>query len=771
MADIKRLNYFNYQFLVENDFSDEQTYHLGMRRRHNIVLHSWGIADGLAVSKTGDKEVTISPGLAIDNTGREIVLLDPVTVDLTSFGPNANVHLTIAYQEILHEDDHYTSGGVDNYTRTTERPKIEGKTTVPPGDGSVINLALVKLDGSGNVSSIDTIVRKPVGSKIAPATVGPTELAKNAVTGEKIANNAVTSGKIANGTVTTVDLAARAVTEQKLSNDAVSTRTLQASAVNDDKIAINAVTSAKLREADGTTGQNANSGSGVKTAHIQNGAVSEAKVGNNAVTSSKIKEADGSSGQNTNTGSGIKTAHLQNLAVSLSKLDSPLQTTVSKAVQNTGGTINGNFNVNGRLISNSTVAGSATAYGITSTGNTTGSGTVYAAYTSAGGSGSGPKYGIRSTASAATGHKYGGYFYANTSGTGSEATFGVSASSSSSGTGVVYGVNASGGGSGSGTKYGIRGTASAATGHKYAGYFYANTSGTGSEQTNGVHGQGNSSGSGTVYGVRGYAGGSGSGTKYAVYGSTSGSGTRYAGYFAGRVHISGPLTKPSGSFLIDHVLDPKNKTLRHSFVESPEDLCLYRGQVKLNAKGEATVKMPDYFSALTKEEDATVTLTPIGRKPFLAGYEWNKKHTSFTIYGEPARQVTYIVLADRDDPAIRHFRQPVEEAKGKGNFEKGKFIYPEAYGEPPEVELASEALELKHPDKEVTAVDEAQKRMEDELASEEKQHAKILRQLDLEEKKRLKTLGVLDKKIEPVNPPQGKPSKAGKKKTQKRKNN
>ena len=708
MADIKRLNYFNYQFLVENDFSDEQTYHLGMRRRHNIVLHSWGIADGLAVSKTGDKEVTISPGLAIDNTGREIVVLDPVTVDLTSFGPNANVHLTIAYQEILHEDDHYTSGGVDNYTRTTERPKIEGKTTVPPGDGSVINLALVKLDGSGNVSSIDTIVRKPVGSKIAPATVGPTELAKNAVTGEKIANNAVTSGKIANGTVATVDLAARAVTEQKLANDAVSTRTLQASAVNDDKIAINAVTSAKLREADGTTGQNANSGSGVKTAHLQNGAVSEVKVAGNAVTSSKIKEADGTSGQNTNTGSGIKTAHLQNLAVSLSKLDSPLQTTVSKAVQNTGGTINGNFNVNGRLISNSTVAGSATAYGITSTGNTTGSGTVYAAYTSAGGSGSGPKYGIRSTASAATGHKYGGYFYAN-------------------------------------------------------------TSGTGSEQTNGVHGQGNSSGSGTVYGVRGYAGGSGSGTKYAVYGSTSGSGTRYAGYFAGRVHISGPLTKPSGSFLIDHVLDPKNKTLRHSFVESPEDLCLYRGQVKLNAKGEATVKMPDYFSALTKEEDATVTLTPIGRKPFLAGYEWNKKHTSFTIYGEPARQVTYIVLADRDDPAIRHFRQPVEEAKGKGNFEKGKFIYPEAYGEPPEVELASEALELEHPDKEVTAVDEAKKRMEYELASEEKQQVKILRQLDLEEKKRLKTLGVLDKKIEPVKPPQGKPSKAGKKKTQKSK--
>jgi hypothetical protein len=180
--------------------------------------------------------------------------------------------------------------------------------------------------------------------------------------------------------------------------------------------------------------------------------------------------------------------------------------------------------------------------------------------------------------------------------------------------------------------------------------------------------------------------------------------------------------------------------------------------------------MPDYFSELKKEEEATVTLTPIGRKPFLAGYEWNKKHTSFTIYGEPARQVTYIVLADRDDPAIRHFRQPVEEAKGNGNFEKGKLIHPEAYGEPPEVELASEAVALEHPDKEVAAVDEAQKRMEAESASEEKQHAKILQQLDLEEKKRLKTLGVLDKKIEPVKPPKVKPSRVGKKKTQKSKN-
>lgn len=44
--------------------------------------------------------------------------------------------------------------------------------------------------------------------------------------------------------------------------------------VNDDQ-----VTSQKLKEADGTSGQNANSGSGVKTAHIQDGAVTASKLG------------------------------------------------------------------------------------------------------------------------------------------------------------------------------------------------------------------------------------------------------------------------------------------------------------------------------------------------------------------------------------------------------------------------------------------------------------------------------------------------------------
>jgi hypothetical protein len=58
--------------------------------------------------------------------------------------------------------------------------------------------------------------------------------------------------------------------------------TVAFASVNDDQ-----VTSQKIREADGTSGQNTNSGSGVKTGHIQDGAVTESKIGG-TISQSKV---------------------------------------------------------------------------------------------------------------------------------------------------------------------------------------------------------------------------------------------------------------------------------------------------------------------------------------------------------------------------------------------------------------------------------------------------------------------------------------------------
>lgn len=174
MADIKRLNYFNSQFLVDTDFNDEQAYHVGMRRRHNRTLHTWGVADGgLVVARTDPKKVSIGSGMAIDKDGREIVLLDAQIVDLSAFPANADVYVTIQYQDIQDPADHYTSGGVDNYNRWTECPLVQVTVTQPPTDGSVIPLAKVHLDASGNVTTpLDQSIRPVASSKIEGSSLG-----------------------------------------------------------------------------------------------------------------------------------------------------------------------------------------------------------------------------------------------------------------------------------------------------------------------------------------------------------------------------------------------------------------------------------------------------------------------------------------------------------------------------------------------------------------------------------------------------------------------
>ena len=65
--------------------------------------------------------------------------------------------------------------------------------------------------------------------------------------------------------------------------------------------------------------------------------------------------------------------------------------------------------------------------------------------------------------------------------------------------------------------------------------------------------------------------------------------------------ITGNLEKAGGSFKIDHPLDPANKYLCHSFVESPDMKNVYDGVVVLDRKGKAEIELPDWFGALNKD--------------------------------------------------------------------------------------------------------------------------------------------------------------------------
>lgn len=161
MPDIKRLHYFNHQFLRAKDFTAEQNYHLDMRRFHNRLLHTWGIMEGLTVEfETGASGVTVRRGAAIDRQGREIVLTQDSQVELAGFTADADVYITIAYQE--QQTDPTGETGVEGNTRWTETPRIETLEKAPGDPDMKLILARVEREGTA-VKEVDSTQRRSAG--------------------------------------------------------------------------------------------------------------------------------------------------------------------------------------------------------------------------------------------------------------------------------------------------------------------------------------------------------------------------------------------------------------------------------------------------------------------------------------------------------------------------------------------------------------------------------------------------------------------------------
>jgi hypothetical protein len=190
---------------------------------------------------------------------------------------------------------------------------------------------------------------------------------------------------------------------------------------------------------------------------------------------------------------------------------------------------------------------------------------------------------------------------------------------------------------------------------------------TGIGNTYGVYGNAQTVGGATVPNVR-----------YGIYGFASGATTNYAGYFSGNVQITGSIAKGSGTFKIDHPTDPENKYLYHSFVESPDMMNIYNGNITTDANGYATVALPSYFNALNKDFRYQLTVIGTFAQAIVAEEVSNGQFRIQT--SQPNVKVSWQVTGIRQDKYANAHRV-VAEVEKEPEF-KGRYLHAAEWGQP-----------------------------------------------------------------------------------------
>lgn len=145
---IKRVRFFDGQFLKQAEFREEQLYHLHMRRRLNYILFQQsGVVlvngDELTIqtnpAQPANKNFTVTAGMAISKDpgnmeGKEIILRENHTSNLHTdhgIGAGETAYVTIHYKE---EDSNIppSEGDVDEPTRVLENAVIKAHNVFPP---------------------------------------------------------------------------------------------------------------------------------------------------------------------------------------------------------------------------------------------------------------------------------------------------------------------------------------------------------------------------------------------------------------------------------------------------------------------------------------------------------------------------------------------------------------------------------------------------------------------------------------------------------------
>lgn len=166
---VKRVRFFDGQFLKDQDFIDDQKYHIDRQRRPNRTLRVAGICEGLTLI-VDSNQVKVTAGTALDSQGRLIVLSgDPFAADLKD--QTGAIDIFISYGD---EESDVTQPGNDRTTSTSgstqttntvqgargatrwwEKPRIEAvKDRADLKGENPIRLGRVTVSGTGSSRTV-----------------------------------------------------------------------------------------------------------------------------------------------------------------------------------------------------------------------------------------------------------------------------------------------------------------------------------------------------------------------------------------------------------------------------------------------------------------------------------------------------------------------------------------------------------------------------------------------------------------------------------------
>jgi hypothetical protein len=162
---LSRLRYFNGQFLLEKDFTDQQDYHIHQEELHRRTQHVWGICEGLSVSlKAGDAtKLVVDVGAAVDGSGHAMLLAAAQEVTAAGVLGGQSYLLVMAFNEVA---DNMAAGQyVSGNTRYTQKPLFQFITAISLVPGQVV-LARLSVALGGAMSNLDASVRTYAGVRL-----------------------------------------------------------------------------------------------------------------------------------------------------------------------------------------------------------------------------------------------------------------------------------------------------------------------------------------------------------------------------------------------------------------------------------------------------------------------------------------------------------------------------------------------------------------------------------------------------------------------------